>query len=293
MTTFRLIGAGRAGRSIHQALEATGRYRCVGILGRDDDLADAAQGVDLLIIATPDQAVGEVARAVTPVTSTTVLHLSGSLGLGVLIPHPRRASVHPLVPLPNAEVGALRLASGISFAVAGDSMARRVVEDLAGRAFAVADGDRDRYHAAAAIAANHLVALLGQVERVAATVGLPLDAFAGLVRAATDDAMALGPRQALTGPAMRGDWDTVERHRRELRTMAGSRTELSGYDAMVAMARRLSLEEAESVPTGPGVPSVSDVDLGRDLLEALWDVEVDVAGPEFQVPALAAVEDVA
>ena len=32
-----------------------------------------------------------------------------------------------------------------------------------------------RYHAAAAIAANHLVALLGQVERVASSIGAPLD----------------------------------------------------------------------------------------------------------------------
>jgi hypothetical protein len=53
---------------------------------------------------------------------------------------------------------------------------------------------RTAYHAAATIAANHLVALVGQVERVAATAGLPLDAFAGLMRAALDDAVALGPR---------------------------------------------------------------------------------------------------
>ena len=85
----------------------------------------------------------------------------------------------------------------------------------------VEDADRTAYHAAAAIAANHMVALIGQVERVAATAGLPLDAFAGLMRAATDDALDLGPRRALTGPAARGDWDTVERHRGALAGMAG------------------------------------------------------------------------
>ena len=84
------------------------------------------------------------------------------------------------------------------------------------------------------------MALLGQVERVAATAGLPLDAFAGLIRAAADDALALGPGQALTGPAARGDWDTVDRHRSVLASMAGHRTELAAYDAMV----------------GPGPPAV-------------------------------------
>ena len=46
-----------------------------------------------------------------------------------------------------------------------------MVESLGGRLVTVADGDRATYHAAACMAANHVVALLGQVERVAATVG--------------------------------------------------------------------------------------------------------------------------
>ena len=86
------------------------------------------------------------------------------------------------------------------------------------------------------------MALIGQVERLAASVGLPLEAFAGLMHAATDDALALGPSRALTGPAARGDWDTVERHRAALSGLAGHRTELAAYDAMVGLARRLSLE---------------------------------------------------
>ena len=97
-----------------------------------------------------------------------VVHLSGSLGLDVLAPHPRRAALHPLVPLPDPEVGAGRLAAGVTFAVAGDPVAGRDGRALGGRPVAVADADRAAYHAAACIAANHVVALLGQVERVAA-----------------------------------------------------------------------------------------------------------------------------
>jgi len=85
---------------------------------------------------------------------------------------------------------------------------------------------------------------LDVVERVAATAGLPLDAFAGLLRAASEDALALGPRRALTGPAARGDWETVARHREVLAAMPGHRTELAGYDALIGLARRLSLDAA-------------------------------------------------
>jgi predicted short-subunit dehydrogenase-like oxidoreductase (DUF2520 family) len=242
------------------ALDGVGGFESRGVLGRRDCPSDAANGVDLLVIATPDDTVARVATLVTPAPDTVVIHLSGSLGLDVLGDHPRRGSLHPLMPLPNPVVGAERLVSGITFAVACDPLVRRVAGALDGRVVEVEDRSRTAYHAAASIAANHLVALIGQVERVAASVGLPLDAFAGLIHAATDDALALGPRRALTGPAARGDWDTVERHRSALAGMAGHRNELAAYDAMVGLARRLWLDPAASVPevderTGPPEPA--------------------------------------
>jgi predicted short-subunit dehydrogenase-like oxidoreductase (DUF2520 family) len=239
------------------ALDAAGGFEATAALGRGDPLADAARHVDLVVIATPDDEVRRVASLITPVSTTAVIHLSGSLGLDVLESHRRRGSLHPLVPLPTPAIGAERLRSGITFAVAGDAITRQLAAALGGRAIGVDDDARTAYHAAASIAANHLVALVGQVERVASSVGLPLDAFAGLIRAATDDALTLGPRQALTGPARRGDWETVDRHRMALSAMAGHRTELAAYDAMVGLARRLSMEEAGPEPAaldppGPG-----------------------------------------
>jgi predicted short-subunit dehydrogenase-like oxidoreductase (DUF2520 family) len=239
--SIRIIGPGRAGTSLAAALAAHG-WDVIGFLGRHDDLTAAARGVDILVIATPDDAVAPTAAAVAPEAATTVLHLSGSLGLDVLAPHPCRAALHPLVPLPNAVVGATRLASGVTFAVSGDPVARLLALSLGGRVVEVADADRAAYHAAACIAANHVVALLGQVERVAASAGLDLEAFLPLTRAAVDDVAALGPRRALTGPAMRGDWDTLSRHLDALPAR-----ERAGYQAGAALATQLA-EPAPIVP---------------------------------------------
>jgi predicted short-subunit dehydrogenase-like oxidoreductase (DUF2520 family) len=85
------------------------------------------------------------------------------------------------------------------------------------------------------MAANHVVALLGQVERVAASVGLELDAFLALTRAAVDDVAELGPRDALTGPARRGDWATLSRHLDALPA-----EERPGYQAGAALATQLA-----------------------------------------------------
>jgi predicted short-subunit dehydrogenase-like oxidoreductase (DUF2520 family) len=253
MHSIRIIGPGRAGTSLAAALTARG-WAFAGFRGRHDDIAGAARGVDVLVIATPDDAVAEVAATVLPEPTTTVVHLSGSLGLDVLAPHPRRAAVHPLVPLPNGEVGAARLASGVTFAVAGAPVAREMVECLGGRLVEVDDDNRAAYHAAACIAANHVVALLGQVERVAASVGLDLESFLPLTRAAVDDVASLGARAALTGPARRGDWATLSRHLDAL-----PEDERSAYQAGAALATRLATSDggqrATTDETVPAVPA--------------------------------------
>jgi len=238
VTTVSLIGPGRAGRSLAAALADAG-CDVRDVLTRHDDVTGAAQGVDVLVIATPDAAIAEVAARVLPEPETVVLHLSGALGLDVLAPHPRRASLHPLVPLPSAEVGRVRLRSGITFAVAGDPVAAELAGVLDGNVVVVEDEHRAAYHAAACIASNHLVALMGQVERVATSAGLDLDAFVGLARAALTDVVELGPAAALTGPAARGDEATLERHRLTL-----DPSEIPGYEAGVALARRLAGERS-------------------------------------------------
>ncbi|MBV8159546.1 MAG: DUF2520 domain-containing protein [Acidimicrobiia bacterium] len=212
---------------------AAAGWRVEHPLGRGDDPTDAARGVDLLVIATPDAAVASVAGAVAPVPSTVVAHMAGSLGLDVLAGHSRPASIHPLAALPGPDVGAARLC-GAWFALAGDPFVRTVVDALAGSWFTVEDEHRAAYHAAACIASNHLVALLGQADRVGAAAGVPAEAFLDLVRATVDNVAALGAARALTGPAARRDLETLERHRRAL-----DATELPAYDAMVALAQRL------------------------------------------------------
>jgi predicted short-subunit dehydrogenase-like oxidoreductase (DUF2520 family) len=228
MPTLRVVGPGRAGLSLSRALAAAG-WRVLPPLGRSHDLTAAAVGVDLVVIATPDGAVAEVAAAIAPVDTAAVAHMAGSLGLTPLGAHARPASIHPLVSLPDPDLGARRL-RGAWFAVAGDPIARRVVDDLGGTPIEVGDADRVAYHAAACVASNHLVALLGSVERIAATAGVPLAAYLDLVRATVDNVEVLGTEKALTGPAARGDWDTINRHRAVL-----PERERDAYEALLAL----------------------------------------------------------
>jgi len=261
MAQVLIIGAGRAGTSMATALTRAG-ISVDGPWGRGTNLREIPADVTTVIIATSDDAIGTVAARLPVHPERVVLHLSGSLGVDVLRPHPRRGALHPLVPLPTTEIGAARLASGITFAVAGDSEAWTLVQRLNGTAVEVRDEDRVRYHAAACVAANHVVALLGHVERIAQSAGLPLDAFLALTRAAVDDVEHFGPERALTGPASRGDWSTLDRHLEAL-----DPAERASYRAGVGMALELltgkspSLGHDEPVDDVPEVRSASGASL--------------------------------
>jgi predicted short-subunit dehydrogenase-like oxidoreductase (DUF2520 family) len=226
------------------------------------DVADAGRDADLVVIATPDSAIANAAAALAPSLrpGSLVVHLSGASTLHELDavrltrPDVEIGSLHPLQALPSGDAGRARLA-GSWCAVDGSARVERIALKIGMRPFRVSadgrddggfadhrrragacDGDqrRLRYHAAACVASNHLVGLLGQVERLAANAGVPFEAFLPLVRGTIENVSELGPAAALTGPVARGDDDTVARH-----VDALPPGERDAYLALVREARRL------------------------------------------------------
>jgi predicted short-subunit dehydrogenase-like oxidoreductase (DUF2520 family) len=258
---FALVGPGRAGTAVALALRARG-WRPVAVAGRSVDaastrdvaarlgtpavdVADAGRDADLVVVATPDPAIAGAATAVAPSlrTGALIIHLSGASTLheldGVLLARPdvEVGSLHPLQSLPSGEEGRDRL-PGSWCAIDGSAHVERIALALGMRPFRLDAADRARYHATACVASNHLVALLGQVERLAEHAGVPFDAFLPLVRGSVDNVSALGPAAALTGPIARGDDETVARH---LDALPASERET--YRALVREARRLAGRE--------------------------------------------------
>jgi predicted short-subunit dehydrogenase-like oxidoreductase (DUF2520 family) len=255
------VGPGRAGTTLAVALTARG-WTPVAVAGRRVDapstvaaaarlratatsVADAGRSADLVLVATPDAAIAEAAAALAPGLrpGALVVHLSGACPLdeldklAVQRPDVVLGALHPLQSLPSIEVGVERL-PGSWCAIEGPPDVERLALTLGLRPFRVEAGQRARYHAAATIASNHLVALLGQALRVADTAGVPAEALLPLVRASVDNVDALGDAGALTGPVARGDVDTVARHldalpddeRPAYRALAAQALHLSGRD---------------------------------------------------------------
>ncbi|HEY5438552.1 MAG TPA: DUF2520 domain-containing protein [Acidimicrobiales bacterium] len=232
-----LVGAGRAGSSFAVALRRAGHD--VRLL-HHDELAKVGP-TSLVILCVPDDALATVAASL-PEGGYVVAHVAGSRNLDVLSPHARVASLHPLMALPSGELGARRLV-GATYCVSGDDLVRDVVLSLRGRVITIRDDQRGAYHAAAVVASNHLVALMGQVETLAQSVGLTLDDFLPLAEQSLADVAAVGAHDALTGPASRGDMATIDAH-----LAAIPESERSTYVALANAAFELAERRRSQTP---------------------------------------------
>lgn len=220
-----VIGGGRAGSSLTLALGRRGcdvrslSGRALVDHGVDDAARDALALATHVLVAVNDAAIADVAAQLAPLDlpGAVVAHVSGACGLDVLEPLGARASLHPLMSLPDAETGAARLLDHCDFAVDGDVRIEEIVGVLGGRSFRVAPEHRVLYHAAASVAANHLTALCAQIETLAAAARVPVDAYWRLMSTTLSNVADGGAATSLTGPAARGDWGTVGRHLAALR----------------------------------------------------------------------------
>ena len=196
--SVNVIGAGRVGSAIAARLRERG-------VARSDE-------PDLVLLCVPDAAISEVAAAVDP--GPWIAHVSGATRLAALDPHTRRFGLHPLQTFTRSR-GPEQL-DGAFAAVTGETAEARergfwLARTLGLEPFELDDDARPLYHAGAAIASNYLVTLHHVAAELLAAAGAPPPALVPLMRRTIDNGFEL------TGPIERGDWDTVEAHRRAIR----------------------------------------------------------------------------
>jgi predicted short-subunit dehydrogenase-like oxidoreductase (DUF2520 family) len=224
-----IVGVGRAGSSFAAALRRVGHdVRTF----HHDEVGDVSP-VDLVLLCVPDDALESVSNDV-PIGDHVVAHVAGSRNVDELAKHAKTGFLHPLAALSSTEIGGERLL-GARFSVGGDDLVADVVHSLGGSVLRLPDEQRALYHATAAVAANHLVALMGHVEVLAEAAGLGLDDFLPLVEQALSDVRELGPSRALTGPASRADMATIDAHLEAI-----PESERSTYVAMANAAFELA-----------------------------------------------------
>jgi predicted short-subunit dehydrogenase-like oxidoreductase (DUF2520 family) len=199
-TSAAVVGAGRVGRAL--AARLGGRI-ATRTTTRDLEVGDA----ELVVLCVPDRAIPDVATEIP--LGPWLAHTSGACGLDALDPHERRFSLHPLQTF-ALDLGPEQL-DGAWAAITGETeqalgAARELAELLGVIPFELDDEERPLYHAAAHFASAFLVTLHDVAAELMEAAGAPSDALEPLMRRTIEN----GFRH--TGPLVRGDWTTIERH---------------------------------------------------------------------------------
>jgi len=233
-----ILGMGQMGAFLARALARSGQD-VTAIWSRDFDHADdvaqsiprcratvipqsAVDNADLIFITTPDAAIEPFACSLAWWRGQSVVHCSGALDRQVLSAAAEVGAdtgcFHPLQSI--TEASAPDALNGVAIAIEAQHLMKDRLADIArslgARPVTVEPGRRARYHAGATMASNYLVTLVSCAAELLQSAGLSradaIDGLVSLMRSSLENVASLGPTNALTGPIVRGDIVTVQRH---------------------------------------------------------------------------------
>ena len=277
LKSLAIVGAGRVGRALAKRLREEG-WRVGAVVTRRESTARKAVrfigagrpcvgvsreilAANVVLVCTPDDSIAPVAQEIAALLrgekklslrGTVFLHTSGALDAGILQPLRKYGaalgSLHPLQSFSGIGVPPLE---GRFFAIEGDDLAlrtaRKIVRCLAGRPVQIGSGKKSLYHAAAALAAGHVLAIEEAATRMLMSAGLKrpeaVDALLGLTRQVLDNFARLGSSAAWTGPLARGDYRVVLAHGQAMNALPAEYA--AAYQALNRLAARVLANDAK------------------------------------------------
>ena len=240
--TLSIIGAGRVGRALGRRLRELGwkigavvtssepsarkAVRSIGAGRAHAFLTRQVLAAQVILITTQDHSLATIAAELARIGAEElrgkiVLHTSGALSSDILDPVRRCGaavgSMHPLQTFSGVGVPPLE---GRVFTIEGDVVAVRAARQMARALGAVPvqieGSKKPLYHAAGALAAGNVLALMEAATRLMTAAGMKrreaVRALLPLTRQVLENFERLGPRAAWTGPLSRGDYGVVAAH---------------------------------------------------------------------------------
>ena len=225
------IGAGRVANILSKQLFLKG-YHIVGFVSTEEkngrNVASAVNAtwsssmefddnVGLIIVAVSDRSLQKVLSEINCFPHTMVVHTAGSYGLDVFENTSilRKGVFYPLQTFSKEREISF---DNLPFLIeASDEEGYLIMEDIIhelGAVFFRMDlENRKLYHLAAVFACNFTNYMLTSGKRVVSTKDLPFDLLKPLVEETVNKAFEIGPEKSQTGPGIRKDINTLNKHR--------------------------------------------------------------------------------
>ncbi len=280
-----LVGTGSIAESLALVMASTG-YPIHSIISRQADRARALaqtaraphaltlgdplpEGIELLFLCVPDDVIEPLSRTLAQHSydwsSVVVAHTSGARS-SVILSDLAQAGAFTMSfhPMQTFKPGGGTAFEGIYVGLEGHPEAVEVGQQIARHLGSIpvtlSTEAKIRYHAAAVFASNFLATVASLSCDLLASTGIDrsdaLNMLRPLIAQTCSNIDALSPDDVLTGPAVRGDADTIDRHREDLRL----------YSSRLKRLYELLTVEALDIAMRTGRLSESN---GRTLLNQL------------------------
>jgi len=231
--TLAFIGAGQVANALALYFYRRG-YDIVGIYSRstesavklaervDSVVASPYPAADIIFLTIPDDALAEVVdKLVQQKPSGALVHTSGVHSVGILasLMPSEVGSFHPLYPFRDGTE--LNGTENMLIAIESShqQLKQRLIalaNELGGRPTVLKLGHKVRYHVGAVIASNYLVTLFDIGLNLMVDAGVSIDdaqqALVSLMQGNLDNLKYRRTAASLTGPIVRGDVVTIEKH---------------------------------------------------------------------------------
>jgi predicted short-subunit dehydrogenase-like oxidoreductase (DUF2520 family) len=169
----------------------------------------------VIIVAVPDHRLKDVLNRIQCGSDTLVAHTAGSFGLDAFPGHIINKGV--FYPLQTFSKNRKVSFAGLPFLLesSGDQYSeilRQLAEAVSGKVYFTDHEKRRMIHLAAVFACNFTNHLLTEGKVISEKAGVPFDIFHPLIRETVSKAIESGPENSQTGPAVRNDRNTIEKH---------------------------------------------------------------------------------
>lgn len=186
-------------------------------------LTDIVHASDTLFVTTPDGVIGRISDeiAALPIKSKCICHCSGALPSSVFASAEAAGaqicSVHPLLAVSD-RFSSWQQLEGAFFTLEGSGAAdiTQLMQQCGAQTATIHAEDKARYHLAACVVSNLAVGLsdwgMSLLEQCGFTAQQAQTALTPLILGNAQAVCTKGPKDALTGPAERGDMGTIQSH---------------------------------------------------------------------------------
>jgi predicted short-subunit dehydrogenase-like oxidoreductase (DUF2520 family) len=222
-------GAGRVAGELCRALYSAG-HKITLIVSESEingrSLADSVNarwsrdliysGTDhLIIVAVPDHRLKEVLGKIRCSSGNLVVHTAGSFGLDVFPDGLMKKGV--FYPLQTFTKGRKIDFNNLPFFLESNDkssyeMLLNTAESIGAKVYAADTSQRRMIHLAAVFANNFTNHMLASAKLIVSEAGYSFDILRPLIEETFSKALATGSENSQTGPAVRNDFNTIEKH---------------------------------------------------------------------------------